>query len=195
VVDASERVFTSEDFKRLSGLVLDSWHDGLERDWSVPAGTLEWSCLATADHTIDCLFSYALFLASRKQDAYPNFGELHALPGASAADMIEGLRAVSTMLWAVIVTADPNERAIIRLGPQPETGSPQDFAARGALEMTLHAHDVCTGLNVPFDPPPDVCNRLLTHTADWPGQEPVHRIGDSWVDLVARSGRPRPVPE
>jgi hypothetical protein len=41
-------------------------------------GTLEWSCFKTADHTVDCVFSYAFFLASRRTDRYPPFGELHA---------------------------------------------------------------------------------------------------------------------
>ena len=77
---------------------MEAWESGLDRDWSVPAGTLEWSCFTTADHTVDCVFSYALFLASRRQDTYPNFTELHALPGASPADLLYGLRAVCTML-------------------------------------------------------------------------------------------------
>lgn len=183
--------FTVEDFSQLSTLVIDAWEAGLDRDWTVPAGTLEWSCFHTADHTIDCVFSYALFLASRCQDAYPNFGELHALPDATPRDLLDGLRAVTTMLTAVIVTADPDVRAVIWHRPEAETAPPQDFAARGALELILHAHDVCVGLGVPFEPPPGLCARLFEHTRAWPFQPAVEATADPWADLLERSGRSR----
>lgn len=187
----TDEPFTADDFDRLSRLVIEAWGSGLDRDWSVPAGTLEWSCFETADHTVDCVFSYALFLASRRQDSYPPFGELHALPEATPADLVEGLRAVSTMLFAVIVTAEPDTRAVVGLWPVAETGAPGDFAARGAHEMILHAHDVCTGLGVPFDPPRDLCERLRDHTRAWPMGAPVSPTEDPWSDLLEKSGRPR----
>jgi hypothetical protein len=186
--DAGE--FSADDFQRLSGLVVEVWHSGLDRDWSVPAGTLEWSCLKTADHTVDCVFSYALFLASRRQDTYPPFNELHALAEATPADVVNGLEAVSNMLWAVIVTAEPDVRAVILLFPH-ETGSPNDFAARGALEMVLHAYDVCTGLGIPFHPPNDLCQRLRDHTREWPHAASIEPTADAWGDLLQRSGRSR----
>ena len=108
---------------------------------------MEWSCWKTADHTVDCVFSYAFFLASRRQDTYPPFGELHALPNATPTDLVDGLQASATMLSAVIATAEPDARAVIGLWPHAQTGTPRDFAARGALEMILHAYDVCTGLD------------------------------------------------
>jgi hypothetical protein len=182
--------FTAADLRTLSELVLARWTAGIDRDWQAPAGSLDWSCLRTADHLIDCVFSYALFLASRKTDGYPNFGELHALEGFGPTDVIEGLRAVTTMLQAVIDTAEPGAVAAIVRRPVVRTGGAQDFAARGALEMILHAHDVCCGLEIPFDPPPDLCRRLFDSTADWHGGVDIEPTGDAWADLVARSGRP-----
>jgi hypothetical protein len=87
--DPDERSFSPDDFSALSRLVLETWRSAVDRDWSVPAGTLEWSCWKTADHTVDCVFSYAFFLASRRQDNYPPFGELHALPNATPADIVD----------------------------------------------------------------------------------------------------------
>jgi hypothetical protein len=188
---ASER-FTVADFEVVGALVLEAWASAVDLDWSVPAGSLEWSCLQTADHTIDCVFSYALFFASRKQDAYPNFGELHALPGATPSDMIDGLRAVDTMLAAVIATAPPDATAVIFGTADAGLGGPDDFAARGAHELILHGHDVCTGLGLRLDPPRDVCRRLLDHTSRWPRVPPVERTDDPWSDLLERSGRPGP---
>jgi hypothetical protein len=188
VVDAT---FSPEDFATLSRLVLEAWRSGVDADWSVPAGSLEWSCRKTADHTVDCVFSYAFFLASRRLDTYPPFGELHALPNATPADIVDGLRAATTMLSAVIATAEPQARAVIGLLPHTQTGSPRDFAARGALEMLLHAHDVCTGLDIAFHPPNDVCARLRDYAREWPGQARLPATDDPWSDLLERSGRAR----
>src|SRR5260370_42236136 len=114
---AGDRPFSADDFATLSGLVLDAWRSGLDRDWSVPARTLDWSCWQTADHTVDCVFSYALFLASRRQDAYPPFGELRALAAATPADLVNGLQAVTTMVCAGIVAVDPTPRAAVHYPP------------------------------------------------------------------------------
>lgn len=180
--------FTAEDFAAVSALTLDAWQSGLERDWSVPAGTLEWSCFRTADHVIDCVFSYAFFLASRAQTAYPPFGEVHALPEATPADLVDGLRATTNLLYAAVVAAPPGTQAIITRHPRPRTGSPEDFAARGGHELILHAYDVSCGLDVPFDPPREICQRLMDHTVDGPFGDVV-RTDDPWSDLLRRSGR------
>jgi hypothetical protein len=183
--------FTPQDFTDLSTLVLDAWQSAVDLDWSVPAGTLEWSCWTTADHTIDCVFSYAFFLASRRLDSYPPFGELHAFADASPRDLVHGLRAATNMLSAVITAADPDVEAAIGLGPHARNGRPADFAARGALEMVLHTYDVCTGLGVMFDPPREPCLRLRDTTQNWPGQVQLPPTDDPWSDLLERSGRPQ----
>ncbi len=188
--------FTVEDLEAVGDLALTAWSSALDRDWSLPAGTLEWSCLATADHTIDCVFSYALFLASRKTDGYPAFDELRALPDAGPADMVDGLRAVVGMLAATIRVAPPDARATIFWGgggSNARVAGPAAFAPRGGLELALHAHDVCSGLRVAFAPPADVCARLLESTAGWPGEGALDApTGDPWTDLLVRSGRPAP---
>jgi hypothetical protein len=170
-----------DDLRRLSAHVIDTLGAAVDRDWSVPAGTLEWSCWQTLDHTVDCVFSYALFLASeRTAHGYPAFGELHALPDATPADLVEGLRAVTTMLAAVIEAADPSVRAVIR---RDRLGAPVEFIDRGAHEMILHAHDICAGLDVPFDPPRDICAGILEARG-------IERASDDpWRDLLESSGR------
>ena len=196
---ADREPFTAADLELLGQLVVEAWSEGLDRDWSAPAGTLEWNCFKTADHTIDCVFSYALFLASERQDMYPPFSELHALPEAAPADLVNGLQAVVRMLVAVITKADPDVRAVIRMQPNVEVGQPQEFATRGGLELILHAHDVCAGLGIDFDPPQDLCRRLRDQTRDWPDPatrkrpHPEQRIAtdDPWGDLLQWSGRPR----
>src|SRR5687767_3592829 len=95
--------FSADDFAALAELVINSWDSARDRDWSVPAGSLEWSCWRTAEHTVDCVFSYAFFLASRAQNRYPAFDELRALSEATPDDLVDGMRAAANMLHGVIV--------------------------------------------------------------------------------------------
>jgi hypothetical protein len=187
--------FTCDDLEDLTGCVAEAWRAGVSRDWTVQAGTLEWSCLHTADHTVDTVFAPALFLASRKLDSYPTFGIFTPGPEAEPDILIEALHTATRILTAVVKAAEPSVRAIIWRGPTAETRPPEDFVPRGALELILHAHDVCAGLGVEFRPPEPLCERLRDHTADWPMWTSVpgwHRptmTGPAWPDLIAASGR------
>src|SRR5262249_30229819 len=133
---------------------------------------------------------YALFLASRRQDRYPYIGEVHMESHATPSDLVDALRTMATLLIATINDADPDTQAIIQRNPEPRTGSPQDFAARGALEMSLHAFDVCSGLGVELDVPRAEAARLLEHTKEWPGLLPhTSSAADPWHAVLERSGR------
>ena len=62
--------------------------------------------------------------------------------------------------------------------------------------MVLHAHDVCTGLGIAFEPPADLCARLRDHTLEWvhwtaPGWHALVPTDDAWGDLLDASGRAR----
>jgi hypothetical protein len=197
--------FRREDLDEVAALVVAQWRAGLDRDWSVPAGTLEWSCARTADHTVDSVLAVAFFLASRKEDGYPEWGwgELTMGSDVAPAHLVDGLEAVCRVLSGVIATAPPGTRAALRRFPQVETGAPDDFAARGALELVLHGADVCAGLGLPLVPPADLARRLLDHVGDWlwvdgrsspPTVAPIGaraRTDDPWSDLLEATGRPR----
>ena len=190
--------FSPDDFASLAGLAIETWSQGIERDWSVNAGTLDWTCRDTASHAIDTVFAPAMFLASRRQLAYPAFEPLRVQDDASVSDLIDGLVATTNMLVGVIATAPPNTRAIIRRSPAVETAAPREFAARGGLELILHTHDIAAGLELRFLPDPALCGRLREQTRDWPSpvtrQRPIKPwpdSGDPWSDLLERSGRPR----
>jgi hypothetical protein len=189
--------FTSDDLTTLTALVADAWRSGLDRDWSAPAGDLEWSCTKTADHTVDTVLAPAFFLASRKQDAYPEFGAFS--PGSDARPdlLVEALETAARILIAVVTAAEPDARAVIWRRPQVELRGPADFVPRGGFELALHGHDVCTGLGVAFRPPTGLCERLREHTRAWPywsspGWSPPTMTGDPWTDLVVSSGRRPP---
>jgi hypothetical protein len=192
---SDRRPFTRHDLDLLCGVVTAAWGSAVDRDWTVPAGTLEWSCARTADHTVDAVLAVAFFLASRRRDAYPDWAAPVSLgPDARPDQLVEALAAVGRVLSGVIAGAEPGTTAVIWRRPQPEARPAADFAARGALEVVLHGHDVCAGLGVPLRPPADACARLRDHTRGWPhwstpGWRPAPSTNDPWRDLLVGSGR------
>jgi hypothetical protein len=194
--------FTCDDLGTLASLVADAWRSGADRDWSARAGDLEWSCTRTADHAVDTVLAPAFFLASRRRDDYPAYGVSTPGPDATPAVLAEAVETAARVLAAVVTATGPDVRAVIWRRPNIETRGPVDFVPRGALELILHAHDVCTGLGVTFAPPAELCEALRRHTCDWPhwgspGWTSLTMTGDPWADLLQAAGRrPRPpVPE
>src|SRR5260370_31892300 len=59
-----------------------------DRDWSVPAGTLEWDCWHTAEHIGDSLLSYAWQLAVQPTSRYVR-AVATAEKDASPAEVLE----------------------------------------------------------------------------------------------------------
>jgi hypothetical protein len=189
-------LFSSDDLATLSALVSSAWRSGFARDWAAPAGTLEWTCTKTADHAVDTVLAPAIFLASRKQDSYPELGWTTLIgPEALPDQLVEGLETATRILTAVIGAAPSGTRAVIRRRPEIQTAGPEDFAPRAGLELILHAHDVCSGLGVRFDPPAELCARLRDHTRHWPvaygNWAGLGSSDDPWGDLIEASGRTR----
>jgi hypothetical protein len=181
--------FTVGHFSQLGDLAVATWAAGRDRDWTALAGTLGWTCDRTARHALDSVWAPAIFLASRRTTAYPPL-ELSVASEATPDDYHECLRAVVNTVVGVVSTMAPDVQAIIRRRPV-ETAGPDDFPARSALELILHTYDIATGLRLPFDPPRELTDPLFEHTTNWP-RENVALHGDSWSDLLATRGRPRP---
>jgi len=194
--------FSTGDLLDLAQLVAEAWEVGADGDWTVPAGALEWDCHHTADHAINAVMVTAFYLASRRTDRDPDIGEGFHHPDASPNQLVERLLIAAQVLSSVITAAEPTVRAVI-FPRSAQTAPPEDFAPRGGLELILHAHDVCAGLAIPFEPPADLCERLRDHTAAWSiwtSHPPVHAwnappvTDDPWADLLAGSGRRRWTP-
>lgn len=195
--------FSTTDLLDLAQLVAEAWEAGAGCDWTAPAGALEWDCHKTEDHAISHVMVPAWVLASGRTDRMPDLGEgFHVGPEAPINQLVERLLIAARVLWSVVSTAEPTTEAITSL-PGLRTAPPGDFAARGGLELILHAHDVCAGLGIPFEPPVGLCQRLRDHTADWgiwtsyPLVHPWTELAvsdDAWADLLASSGRRRAEP-
>ena len=185
--------FTAGDLEALTASVVDVWREGADLDWSVPATSTGWTCWATAEHAVDCVLAPALFLASRRTDRYPEGGEWSAAGEQTVDVLIEALEMHSRILIGVVETTPPDVRAICWRNPVVEVRPPADFLPRGALELVLHAQDVCGGLGLPFAPPTDAMDHLRHHVKDWPFfagyWQPLTLEGDPWEDLKRVSGR------
>jgi hypothetical protein len=118
-----------------------------ERDWSVPAGTLTWSCWTTAAHVAHDLLAYAGQVTGRPDDAYLPY-DLRVRPTASPAQTLAVVRACAGLLAVAVDTTAPDARAW-HYGPCDPVG----FAAMGVAETLLHTHDITLGLGVPWQPP------------------------------------------
>ncbi|MDG4758046.1 MULTISPECIES: maleylpyruvate isomerase N-terminal domain-containing protein [unclassified Micromonospora] len=118
-----------------------------ERDWSVPAGTLTWSCWTTAAHVAHDLLAYAGQVTGRPDDSYLPY-DLRVSPAASPAQTLAVVRACAGLLAVAVDAAGPDVRAW-HYGPCDPAG----FAAMGVAETLLHTHDITLGLDVPWQPP------------------------------------------
>jgi hypothetical protein len=149
------------------------------RDWSVRAGPLEWDVERTITHMIGATAKYTLYLASRCE----HFLGLAVTrwPDATNDEVIDSVVPVATGLAAVAAVTPPGVRAYHASGPS----SAADYVGRACVELLVHTGDALTGLGAAFDPPLDLCRRVLAQ--QFPGAA---RPGDAWHALLAATGRP-----
>jgi hypothetical protein len=165
----------------------------LDRDWSVPATGLAWTCWGTVEHTADDLFSYATQVSGRRPalDAYVPFDTrtttpdepecaVHAEAAAGNAGLVQVLDASGGLLVAVARQADPAKRG----GHPYGTSDPEGFATMGSVETLLHLHDVAGPLGLTWDPDPAVVRRVLERLFP---EAPSG--GDPWPTLLRVTGR------
>ncbi|MEV5251734.1 maleylpyruvate isomerase N-terminal domain-containing protein [Streptomyces werraensis] len=127
-------------------------------DWTVPAGTLEWTCWQTAAHIGHNPLAYAGQLAARARptDAYLLPVDLTVRPSASPAEVLQAVTACGGLPSSAPATAGPDARAWHR-GPCDPTG----FAAIGVAETLPHTYDITQGLSVDRLPPAELSGAVL----------------------------------
>lgn len=138
--------------------------------WDAKAGSLEWTCWETVEHLSDDLFAYAAQLGPKTP---PMDGEvpfvwesrrpggpanaIHADRDAGPAGLLQVLEACGGMLSAMVRTVAPEVRAHHVFGAADAEG----FAAMGIVETVVHTYDLADGLGLPWEPPADLCARVL----------------------------------
>jgi hypothetical protein len=100
---------TADDLDAAVSTTLTTLRPATGRDWSVPAGALEWDCWHTAEHIGDCLLSYAGQLVAQPTTRFVRF-EVTADKDASPAEVLEFAEAGGRILAATVRTCPPQGR-------------------------------------------------------------------------------------
>jgi hypothetical protein len=137
--------------------------------WGNQAGSLEWDCWEAVEHIADGLFAYATQLTpATPEGGYVPIAMTSTRPGGAesaihvarekgTAGLLQAVEACGALLVAMVTTTSPGNRAWHPYG----TSDPEGFAAMGVAEILVHGHDAAQGLGVPWEPPADLCARVL----------------------------------
>jgi uncharacterized protein (TIGR03083 family) len=173
---------TAADLDTVIDCLLDTLRPVSTRDWAVPAGTLDWSCRATAEHLGQALAHWASQLTLRATTRYVRWvaRPQEAAPPDGVLDLVE---AAGRMLAVVVRASPPDARAFHPMG----VTDPEGFAGMGCVESLAHGHDVATGLGVALEPPADLCDRVLRRM--FPHHLDSVEGADPWQALLWSTGR------
>ena len=154
-----------------------------DRDWSVKAGRLDWSCRGTAEHIASDLIAYAGQIAGRPTDRYVPF-DITFEECESPEDVLQVIEATGSLLAAAVRAAPREARAF---HPYPfRSANREGFAAMGVTEVLAHTHDIAEGLGIDYEPPAALCEAVLTRI--FPHVGPASGAGH-WRTLLWATGR------
>jgi hypothetical protein len=177
---------TPDEFDLIARDATEALSSVVDEDWSRRAGTLDWTCRETIDHTIDCAFSYAMQVAARAQSGFLPFGELRSKMVASNTDLLAGLTAVARMMHDVVACAPQGTVA----SDGVVTLDLSDWCARGAYEIVLHTNDVLSGLEVDWQLRTELCDAIMSSPQLWMfDRTKAILAATSWTKLLVGSGR------
>lgn len=183
---------TAADVTRAVGFAVAALGRAPAEAWGHQAGSLEWDCWETVEHIADDLFAYATQLTpATPAGGYVPIAMTSTRPGGAesaihvdrekgTAGLLQAVEACGALLVAMVTTTSPGTRAWHPYG----TSDPEGFAAMGAAETLVHGHDAAQGLGVPWEPPADLCARVLNRL--FPGA-PADAL--PWAALLWATGR------
>ncbi|MYT11396.1 MULTISPECIES: maleylpyruvate isomerase N-terminal domain-containing protein [unclassified Streptomyces] len=184
---------TADDLDRAVQLAVSVLRQAPPTAWDGRAGSLEWDCWETVEHLSDDLFAYAVQLGPRRPPLEGNVpfvwesrrpggpsNAVHADRAAGPAGLLQVLEASGALLVAMVRTTPPEVRAHHVFG----VSDPEGFAAMGAVETLVHTHDLAKGLGLAWNPPADLCARVLARL--FPD---VPQDADPWPTLLWATGR------
>ncbi len=173
-----------------------------ECDWEVRAGAHDWDCRTTAAHIADALAFFGGHLAARSTQ----WLKFDLVPHANASNrhLARLIDAMAQVLAQVIEATPEDARAFHHSGMWDKSG----FAAMASLESVVHTGDIAVGLGIEFDPPRDLCQRIVdrlfvgrsgdedpwqllwwgTGRGDLPGRE---RLGPGWETYWLKNPDPK----
>ena len=168
----------ADDVRIASRLATELLDSAAERDWTVPAGDLEWDCRTTAGHIADALGFYAGHLGGRAKE----WLKFDIVPHADASNghLARLIGALGEVLAQITEVTPHDAVAYHHSGMRGR----DTIAAMGCLEALVHTGDIAQGLDIEFDPPRDLCSRVIRELFSGAPKEP-----DSWRVLSWATGR------
>jgi uncharacterized protein (TIGR03083 family) len=161
--------------------VVAALQPGIDADWQVKAGDLEWTVDRTIAHMTGAPAKYAFYLSSRST----RYVAVRVWPEADATrqERLEAIETCAAALAGVAATAPPDAIGFHSTGMR----NAEQFVAMACYELLVHTYDVTCGLGVPYEPPEDLCRLAIENC--YPGQDERRPV---WPFLVWLSGRPHP---
>ena len=164
-----------------AAVVVAALRPGMDADWSVRAGNLEWTVDRTIAHMTGAPAKYAFYLSSRST----RFVAVRVMPSGDATrqERLEAIEGCAAALAGVAATAPRDAVGFHVSGMR----TAEQFLAMGCEELLVHAYDVTCGLGLPYEPPEDLCRLVIEYM--YPGRKVQLPV---WPFLVWLSGRPHP---
>lgn len=165
-----------------AAVVVAALRPGLDADWSVRAGDLEWNVDRTIAHMTGAPGKYAFYLSSRST----RYIAVRVWPDEDATrqERLEAIEGCAAALAGVAATAPQDAFGFHVSGMR----NAQQFLAMACEELLVHAYDVTCGLGLPYEPPEELCRLVIEHC--YPGRSVGKR--PVWPFLVWLSGRSHP---
>jgi hypothetical protein len=153
----------SDDLRASADLAISQLAPQANRDWSVLAGDLDWSCRRTLDHMIDTMIFYSGYLATRAKERMQPLR--NGDEAASIESLVTHLDTSATILTRIAEATPPDARAFHPSGLSDAEG----FLAMGCSELLTHTDDILRGLGIPWNPEPvpDLCDAIITRIFPW----------------------------
>ncbi len=164
-----------------AAVVVEALQPGVDADWSVRAGDLEWSVDRTIAHMTGAPAKYALYLSSRST----RYVAVSVMPAVDATrqERLEAIEGCAAALAGVAAAAPQDALGFHVSGMR----NAEQFLAMACEELLVHTYDITCGLELPYEPPEELCRLVIEHSH--PGQDE-HR--PRWPLLLWLNGRRHP---
>lgn len=149
------------DVVQTSALVATALEPAIGRDWSVNAGSLEWSVEFTIEHISAALSKYTLYLASRSTESIAV--RIVSRRDATQQERLDAIPRLAQGLANVAATTPTGVRVFHASGLTDADG----YVAMGCVEVLLHGYDIASGLEIPFDPGDEIVQPVVARLAPW----------------------------
>ena len=174
----SDATVTQDDLAAAADFCVRTLNPALDRDWSVPAGDLEWDCRRTLDHLVDALLFYSALLATRSTERIrsPRSGD----PDATIEQLLTAVPTAAAILNEITKAAPPGTRAFHPAGMADVSG----WLAMACTEVLVHTYDIASGLDIDLDPPAAIASRVVARIFPWAPTD-----AEPWATLLWCAGR------